>query len=212
MSYGAPSYPDPDPDPGPVNRAKFIVSNNNPSPLPLLPLLVAAKFTRPVMSVPKPLVPSTDDKPIMGLKTSKNFIVANAVENILAVPRNLDEGDRLYVQKQDYGKVPEYLGKVKEAIETEKEIMMDYMQQETYEATGPEDTYTAMSEDARETLIHDLKLKWDEVNKSYQKMAHIVTFDTINKLRSKERNEKMLGDLEKHIDKLEKAQGIALAN
>jgi hypothetical protein len=32
----------------------------------------------------KPAIPSKDDKPIHGLVSDKNFIVANAVENILA--------------------------------------------------------------------------------------------------------------------------------
>ena len=32
----------------------------------------------------KPSVPKMDDKPIQGLVSDKNFIVANAVENILA--------------------------------------------------------------------------------------------------------------------------------
>ena len=32
----------------------------------------------------KPPIPSKEEKPIMGLTSEKNFIVANAVENILA--------------------------------------------------------------------------------------------------------------------------------
>jgi len=32
----------------------------------------------------KPTVPKKDEKPIMGLKSSKNFIISNAVENILS--------------------------------------------------------------------------------------------------------------------------------
>jgi len=31
-------------------------------------------------------VPKKDEKPIMGLVSDKNFIVSNAVENILAAP------------------------------------------------------------------------------------------------------------------------------
>ena len=44
----------------------------------------ASKFTRNLVKSPKPLVPKRDDKPVMGLKTTKNFVVANAVENILS--------------------------------------------------------------------------------------------------------------------------------
>lgn len=42
----------------------------------------ATKFNRDVER--KPAVPKKDEKPIMGLVSDKNFIVANAVENILA--------------------------------------------------------------------------------------------------------------------------------
>jgi hypothetical protein len=34
--------------------------------------------------VRKPAVPKKDEKPILGLVSDKNYIVANAVENILA--------------------------------------------------------------------------------------------------------------------------------
>ena len=37
-------------------------------------------------SVKEP-VPKKDEKPIHGLKSNKNFIVANAVENILSAPK-----------------------------------------------------------------------------------------------------------------------------
>lgn len=40
------------------------------------------KFTRDTEK--KPAVPKKDEKPIFGLVSDKNFIVANAVENILA--------------------------------------------------------------------------------------------------------------------------------
>ena len=37
--------------------------------------------------VKRPPVPKKDEKPIMGLVSDKNYIVANAVENILAAPK-----------------------------------------------------------------------------------------------------------------------------
>jgi hypothetical protein len=40
--------------------------------------------------VPKPAVPKKDEKPIHGLVSDKNFIVANAVENILAGKKELN--------------------------------------------------------------------------------------------------------------------------
>jgi len=47
-----------------------------------LPLFIVGKITRKVD--PKAAVPKRDEKPIHGLVSDKNFIVANAVENILA--------------------------------------------------------------------------------------------------------------------------------
>lgn len=35
----------------------------------------------------KPPIPSKDDVPLMGVKTTKNFISTNAVENITSVPK-----------------------------------------------------------------------------------------------------------------------------
>jgi len=54
----------------------------------------------------------------MGLKSNKNFIVSNAVENILAPPKTIPTKSR-YRNKKDYGKVPQYLKKIKENINTE---------------------------------------------------------------------------------------------
>ena len=48
-------------------------------------LLIAEKYTRP--GAKKVAVPLHHEKPIMGLVSDKNFIVSNAVENILAAPK-----------------------------------------------------------------------------------------------------------------------------
>ena len=73
------------------------------------------------------------DRPQLGIKTSKNFISQNAVDAILAVPkqpeRNLVDtrnGHKflldpsglqpIYVQKKDFGNVPEYINKRKEEM------------------------------------------------------------------------------------------------
>jgi len=53
----------------------------------------------------KPPLPDAKDKPIMNLVTSKNFIVANAVEAILAAPKKVADNDRDFMKKEDYGKV-----------------------------------------------------------------------------------------------------------
>lgn len=67
-------------------------------------------------------VPLASEKPVMGLKSGKNFVVTNAVENILSVPKVAKEEVK-YVNKKDYGKVPEYLDKIKSSIEQEYEMI-----------------------------------------------------------------------------------------
>jgi len=57
----------------------------------------------------KVAVPLRDEKPIMGLVSDKNFIVSNAVENILAAPKLPTSGNKDYLKKKNYGKVPKYL-------------------------------------------------------------------------------------------------------
>jgi hypothetical protein len=57
-------------------------------------------------------VPKVTEKPIQGLKSDKNFIVTNAIENILSnAKKTVDPID--WQKKKDYGEVPEYLNKIK---------------------------------------------------------------------------------------------------
>lgn len=45
----------------------------------------------------------------MGLVSEKNYIIANAVENILAAPKNIPKEQKIYRTKKDFGKVPKYI-------------------------------------------------------------------------------------------------------
>jgi hypothetical protein len=69
--------------------------------------LLATKYARDQLK--KVSVPKKDEKPIMGLVSDKNFIVSNAVENILAAPKLPSSTDKDYLKKKNYGKVPKYL-------------------------------------------------------------------------------------------------------
>jgi len=55
----------------------------------------------------------------MGLVSDKNYIVANAVENILAAPKVPENKDKDFLKKKTYGKVPGYLNKIKKEIDDE---------------------------------------------------------------------------------------------
>ncbi len=86
------------------------------------------KFKREVPK--KPAIPKKEDKPIHGLVSDKNFIVANAVENILAAPKIPENKDKDMLKKKTYGKVPKYLKKIKNEIEDEYQLVQDLHQEE----------------------------------------------------------------------------------
>merc|ERR1712232_1341719 len=73
-------------------------------PRELIPKDTIAKFDR--NATKKVAVPKMDEKPIMGLVSDKNFIVSNAVENILAAPKLPGNSNKDYLKKKNYGKVP----------------------------------------------------------------------------------------------------------
>merc|ERR1719291_189747 len=73
--------------------------------------------------------PRRDEIPVMNLVTSKNFIVANAVETILAQPKKATATTKDYLKKEDYGKVPTYLKHIQKDIAAEQEYIMQIQQQ-----------------------------------------------------------------------------------
>ncbi|KAA0157941.1 hypothetical protein FNF28_06448 [Cafeteria roenbergensis] len=82
----------------------------------------ARKFTR--RAPPdggKAPVPKRTERPIHGITSSKNFVVANAVENILAAPPEPEVAPD-YLHKEDFGRVPEYL---EELGDDEREELLD---------------------------------------------------------------------------------------
>ncbi|EFC46066.1 predicted protein [Naegleria gruberi] len=60
----------------------------------------------------RPAVPKKEEKPIMGLISKKNFVVSNAVDNILSAPKKVKQPEPLWTQKAEFGKVPDYLSKI----------------------------------------------------------------------------------------------------
>jgi hypothetical protein len=159
------------------------------------------RYVRPYVGPKKAGPPAASEKPVMGLQTTKNFLVANAVENILAVPKKVSKDDALYVAKKDYGVVPEYLTQVKAAIEEEKAVLREYLEEEQKGMDGPQ--ALELPEGEKKKLLKQLKRKWDSVNKQYQKISHQTVLDTINKLKKKEGFEAQLEELERTIEKLE---------
>merc|ERR1719313_811501 len=180
--------------PNPQNFLKSYTREDNKLPEPQ-----KFEFTDAVDK--KPAVPRRNERPVLGLVTSKNFITCNAVENILAVPKKTDVRQVSYMNKKGYGKVPAYLEKVKAEIQDE----YNYIQQmqEAYEEEGDDGCRTrALSNEERLEMVEGLKTNWDRINKAYQTLS--FTLDTPAKKQRKEEFEAQLEQIERDIEKLSK--------
>ncbi|XP_014680832.1 PREDICTED: enkurin-like [Priapulus caudatus] len=65
-----------------LSPEKFLAKHSKEFKLP-----AKKQFNYPDQDTCRPLVPMIDDKPVMGLKSNKNFITTNAVENITSIPK-----------------------------------------------------------------------------------------------------------------------------
>lgn len=159
----------------------------------------------------KPGVPSRYEKPVMGITSSKNFVTANAVEAILMVPKTTVKPELNYLEKEDYGQVPEYLGHVKEEVKRENEMIEQYINEQMGTTYKEPDRYEEMSEEEREELIYRLKMKWTEINTKYQRITHLVQLDTLGQVRRKEQLEAALKNIEADIEKISRAGPLLIA-
>lgn len=148
----------------------------------------------------RPAVPKKDEAPILGLKTSKNYIISNAVEVILK-PAKAGPSQNDYLKKKNYGQVPSYLEKVKADIDEEYSTLRQLKQEQQDEE---EKQKFLMSNEEIERLKEGLKSKWESVNKVYQSITHIRKPDTQGLKRKKETCEKEMIQIEKDLALLEK--------
>lgn len=100
----------------------------------------------------------------MGLVSDKNFIVSNAVENILAAPNLPSNSDKDFLKKKNYGKVPKYLQTIKKEIEDEYQLVREMQIEEEAEMDRAK---FLMDEKEKNELIAALKKKWEVVHKEY---------------------------------------------
>jgi len=124
------------------------------------------------------------------------------------VPRVKYAAEPDYLKKADYAQVPAYLSLVKEEIRRENEMIDAYVKEQMGYSFDDEEATEMLSDNDRTHLIDALKAKWDAVNAKYQKMTHMVSLDTVGKVKRKETMEKELKMLEADIGKLEKPQPI----
>lgn len=130
-----------------------------------------------------------DEKPVMGLVSQKNYVTANAVDNILAVPKRTGGGDVNYLKKKDYGQVPAYLGRVKEEVAEEYRLINE-MQAASME---DDEKLEVLGESERQELLRGLKQNWERINKEYQQLSFAL--DTPAKKARKEQYEVGCGRL-----------------
>ncbi|GMI42054.1 hypothetical protein TeGR_g10240 [Tetraparma gracilis] len=169
------------------------------------------KYTRPREDEKKETVPRRDEKPVMGLRTNKNFITANAVEAILSVPQMPRNAKVDYLGKEDYGKVPDYLGNVKEEIRRENDMIDEYVSRQLSTGEDAPEEFDEMDEAEREALVNKLKTKWDAVNQKYQLASHRVNFTSFGDIAKKEGQEAELKQLENDIMMLQRAGSVMIS-
>lgn len=147
-------------------------------------------------------MPKHDEKPIHGLVSDKNFIVANAVENILAAPKLQASKDKDYLKKKNYGAVPKYLTKIRNEIEDEYNLVREMQIEEQNERDRQK---FLMPENERQELIAALKKKWESLNKQFQEKTHyVMPLDTVGKKNRMDGLTKEMDQIENDIKKLQK--------
>jgi len=143
------------------------------------------------------------DKPVMGLKTEKDFVSSNVVDisNMPTKGRHV-QAERA-TDRPSFGKVPRYLNNVKDQIQGEKEQLETYKAQRTQMQEDAKSEFVQqLSEQRRQELVSQLKERWEEKHK--QLLAMPFARDTMMQISRKEAVEKELLEIEQAIQKLEK--------
>ena len=144
----------------------------------------------------KPKVPTLKNKPIILPRNNNNFIISNAVDAILSQPKINKNFQKNYLKKKNYGKVPNYIKKIKQQIEEEKIALYDMKKKKEEEETKKK--YKLREEEIK-TLREGLLKKLAELRKNYGLISHRKIFDTLLKIKHKESLEKEMNIVEKDL-------------
>jgi hypothetical protein len=145
----------------------------------------------------------------MGLVTTKNFVVANAVENMLMPARKPAPAPPPATAKADFGKVPAYLHDVKARLAADKEAIAEAAR-EAEAAAEAASGVRPLSEAERDELLASLRLRWNRVHTAYMKLP--LACDSDPKKRRKEAHETELAQLEADIATLSRPGPVMVAN
>lgn len=113
----------------------------------------------------KPDVPLRDERPVMGMRTDKNFVVANAVENTMAVPTKLMPAPQpRATDREDFGKVPQYITEIKGELDARKKMLEDLKAADA----AAQERWSQLSTSELAQLREGLQRRWDSLNKEFQ--------------------------------------------
>ncbi|KAG2469224.1 ENKUR protein, partial [Polypterus senegalus] len=165
-------------------------------------------FRYPDHYMRKPPLPSLMDIPIMGIQNNRDYITLNAVEVIKGAPQKSmpyyttkkfydDSGCPIFIYKEDYGKLPEYIVRRREK---QKEYETYLAEKARREVPKP------LPESERQKIIQGLKNNWNALNRQYLCLPMVT--DTVSKRVRWETLEKEMDELDKQIKRVEKQKFI----
>lgn len=133
-----------------------------------------------ISNIKKPAVPTVNEPPIFGLKTEKNFIIANAVDNILMQPKKIRQLSVDQPFHKYYGKVPQYIKRYKLSHENELNDMRELRRRHQEEEDAKQ---RLLTEEEVSQLREGLKKKWEIYNRRYAGLTHKKAYDNLVLLR-----------------------------
>ncbi len=130
--------------------------------------------------IKKPSIPNKNDYPIYGFKSDKNYIISNAVDNILMQPKKLRSGSQEIIFHKYYGNIPNYIKKYRMEHENELKNIREIKKRKQEEEDAKQ---RLLSLNEVNELREGLKKKWEMYNFKYGKLTHKKVFDNLVLLR-----------------------------
>jgi hypothetical protein len=155
------------------NPKEFLKYKKN---LKVLPPIKTFKLPHDVL---KASCPKKEDKPLI-LHGDKNFIIENAVDNILMKPKQVLTENSENVFHKYYGEVPNYIKKYRKNKEKEMIYLLDKKKKQQMEEDAKQ---RILTENEVNELKEGLQKKWQLYNQKYAKMTHKRVFDNLVLLR-----------------------------
>eukprot|EP01116_Phalansterium_solitarium_P018274 TRINITY_DN4797_c0_g1_i2.p1 TRINITY_DN4797_c0_g1~~TRINITY_DN4797_c0_g1_i2.p1 ORF type:complete len:224 (-),score=16.28 TRINITY_DN4797_c0_g1_i2:180-776(-) len=149
----------------------------------------------------KPSVPSRTEFPPIVESSSKNFLETNKIDSALTAPKKRHEVEVDYLRKEDFGKVPEYLTKVKEVISEEQKARAEA---EESARNKNKQQFRLLSEAEKSELLAGLKKNHDTINAEYNTLP--IAIHTLAQKQRKESIEKQLKQIETDMERLSKKE------